>query len=384
MSMATRIGVAVGIIAAAAMGFALGWVVTAGDHDAAKGNADRDEARADGKKTAVDDDEHAGSAPVGRVRVAAIVQGALPIPISVTGSIIVAPAGIHLLSAPGECRVRHLLVVSGQVVAAGTPVLEIDASPEVSAQRAEAVALGAAARRDLEHVKARVALRLATVQELGQAQTALDIAELKSTAWQQRLPADGRLLTDGAGQIGRIVVQEGQVVAAGGTLAELIVPGHLEARLGIDPADSGRVVVGQRVLVTPVRRSATSAPPLILAVATLASQLTPETRLLDALVPIPENAGVVAGEYVRGELPLNAADGLIVPRAALVQDDDAWVVFIVHEHKAVRRVVTISAENRERATIAGDGLAVGDQAVIQGLTGLADGMVVEVLAESAP
>jgi hypothetical protein len=160
-------------------------------------------------------------------------------------------------------------------------------------------------------------------------------------------------------------------------LVEMAIAGHLEVRLGLAPEQARAIAPGQRVLLRPARAPET--PPLELTVVALASQLTAETRLRDAVVAIPDGAGLVAGEYLTAELPLRAARALVVPRAALVQGDDGFAVFTVHDGKAARHVVTVTAESQTLAALAGAGLAIGDQVVVEGAAELSDGMAVAIV-----
>ena len=322
--------------------------------------------------------EPAEATAICQVRVAAIVEDALEVAIPAAGTVVIAAPGVRVASAPADCRVRAVLVAPGQALAVGAPLVELEPGVEVLAQQAEAVAVQGAARRDLAQVQARLAAQLATRAELGQAQAALDLAEVRAAAAAQRVAATGALTCDSACQVTRVAAQAGQVVSAGTVLVELAVPGHLEVRLGLDPEQARRIAPGQRVLLRPARAAET--PPLALVVAALAGQLTPETRLRDAVVAIPDGAGLVAGEYLTAELPQRAARALVVPRTALVQGDDGWAVFTVHAGKAARHAVSVATETQERAALAGAGLAVGDQVVVEGAAELADGMAVAIVA----
>ena len=324
--------------------------------------------------------EPAEAAATCQVRVAAIVEDALEVALPAAGTVAIAAPGIRVASAPADCRVRAVLVAPGQALVAGATLVELEPGVEVLAQQTEAVAVRAAARRDLEQAQARLAAQLATRLELGQAQAALELAEVRAAAAAQRVAAASALTCDAACQVTKVTAQAGQLVPAGTVLVELAIPGHLEVRLGLDPDQARRIAPGQRVLLRPARAAET--PPLELAVAALAGQLTADTRLRDAVVAIPDSAGLVAGEYLTAELPLRAARALVVPRTALVQGDDGWAVFTVHDGKAARHAVTVAAETRERAALVGAGLAAGDQVVVEGAAELADAMAVAIVAES--
>ncbi len=371
----------------------------AGAHDegAAKASPVKPDDKSEDKGGEKTDGQEA--AAICRVRVAKLERGDLPLPIIAFGTVVVAPAGIVQVVAPYDCIIRNLLVVEGAVVAADTTLVEVKPSPDTLAQHNEALLTRAAAERELEQTKQRLELRLATAQELSQAQSAVDLARLKVQTWEQRLADSGRCTSASViARVGKLLVRVGQQVPVGTPLVELqLVAGlnELEVRIGLDPADAARVKPGQAVSVTALRR--TAGAPWALMFARLATQVTPETRLLDAIVPVPPDPGLVpgaslmAGEAVRADIPLTLPDALIVPRQALVRSDDGWVVFTAvarkDEHHAVRHAVMLVAENRTQAAIsaATDGdLKPGDAVIIEGNTVVTEGMEVEVLAGEAP
>lgn len=356
--------------------------------------------------------EHADAEPVRdepaaicHVRVAKLERGDLPLPIAAFGTVVVAPAGIVQVVAPYECRIGALVAVEGALVAADAPLVELSPSVDTLAQRDEARLTRTAAERDLAGIRERLDLRLATVQELSQAQAAADLARRKAETWEQRLAEGAQRSSAGvAARVGKLLVRVGQLVPMGAPLVELQRVGganNLEVRIGLDPADAVRVTSGQVVTVTALRRS--PAAPLALMIDRLAAQVAPENRLLDAILTVPADAGLLPGEAVRAELPLTLADVLIVPRQALVHSDDGWSLFTMivrqDERRALRHRVELLAENRTHAAIAAiaataatatpatpalSPLKPGDEVIVEGNAEVADGMELRVLGGDAP
>src|SRR5204862_966853 len=105
-----------------------------------------------------------------------------------------------------------------------------------------------AAQRDLKQVEQRFADHLATNQDLSQAQQAARSAELKLQSFEQRgVATEQTLKSDAAGIVGKINVQEGQIVAAGTALLEIASGNRIEAALAVDPADAATLKVDQPV-----------------------------------------------------------------------------------------------------------------------------------------
>jgi membrane fusion protein (multidrug efflux system) len=76
------------------------------------------------------------------------------------------------------------------------------------------------------------------------------------------------------------------------------------------------------------------------------------------------------------------ADALLVPRAALVEDDGRRHVFLVADGKAIKREVRLGLADGERVQVL-EGLDAGDQVVVVGQNTLVDGTPVRALAPGA-
>lgn len=70
-------------------------------------------------------------------------------------------------------------------------------------------------------------------------------------------------------------------------------------------------------------------------------------------------------------------DTLIVPTAALVEEDDATFVYVVHDEMVTKTEITVTDSQTDKTAIDGD-LAEGDQVVVSGQLTLADGAKVSI------
>src|SRR5690606_5728710 len=108
----------------------------------------------------------------------------------------------------------------------------------------------------------------------------------------------------------------------------------------------------------------------------LALQADPATRLVEAEIAFPPDAGLVAGPLVTGEIRIAEPDsGVPVPRAA-VRDGQVWAVG--GDGTARARRVTTGLEDRERVEIL-DGLQPGERVVVEGAALLSEGARVRVV-----
>ncbi len=105
----------------------------------------------------------------------------------------------------------------------------------------------------------------------------------------------------------------------------------------------------------------------------------PGTGTIKVTVATPQQEGLRPGMYVEVELVTAVHDdALLVPKRALVYDNDQAFVFRLKEERRVERVrVTPTLEDADNIEPAG-GLSAGDQLVVAGQAGLKDGGLVRL------
>ena len=81
-------------------------------------------------------------------------------------------------------------------------------------------------------------------------------------------------------------------------------------------------------------------------------------------------------EYVRGEIVIAAEDSLVVPRAAVVPEEDHYVLYTVEQKRAVKHTVAVGIENNEQVQILDSDLHEGQAVVVSGNSELSEGMAV--------
>jgi RND family efflux transporter MFP subunit len=281
------------------------------------------------------------------------------------------------VSAAVESRVLQVLVVAGQHVDPGAPLVRVEPSPESKLQIAEARRVLAAAEADLKQVQSRAEQKLATNQDRSTAQQAVDAAKLKLDSLTQRGAGEAgphEFKAEVAGIVSAVASQPGQLVAAGAPLAEVVPADQIEIRLGIAPADARGVTPGLEVKLRPVGVS--SAEPIVGRVRLVSEKVSPDTRLVDAFISPAPGARLVLDEYVNAELTQPQREGLIVPRSAVLSDEDDHVLFTVKDGHAVRHAVTLLADDDRDALFEAKDVAEGDDAVVLGNFELEDHMKV--------
>ena len=100
------------------------------------------------------------------------------------------------------------------------------------------------------------------------------------------------------------------------------------------------------------------------------------------VIDLPPSSGLRPGMFANVQLVLDAhRDVVVVPKKALVYEDEAPHLFVVENGRAVRRPVALGYQDPSRAEIT-DGVEVGEIVVLVGQSTLKDGSVVSAEDES--
>ncbi len=295
------------------------------------------------------------------------------------GSVIAQPGKLQTTSVAYEARVSHVLVAPGQPVEKGDPLLAIAASPSTQLQVNQARSAADLARKELKQTQERFDLKLATNQDLNSAERAATQAALQ-LASLEREGADtaGLLRAPSEGIVANVAVQDGQLVAGGAALVEIIATDEIEAKIGVEPEDLVAVSVGQSVALLPVNQPASRE--IGGTVRLVTRRINPATRLVDVYVSLPPDSGLMLDGYLRASIARESKDALVVPRSSVLPKDDAWQLFTVRDGRAVAHRVRLGVVSDGEAEVLGDALEPGDLVVTVGNAELEDGMAVDHLA----
>jgi RND family efflux transporter MFP subunit len=337
---------------------------------------------------AADDEKPATTKPAGEdeakstasVKTAVIRSGQISQAITAFGSVTAQPGSVNVFSVQFESRVKHILISAGQQIDKDVPLIEVEPSPEAKLALLEARNAVEASNKDLEQTQQRFNLKLATNTELLTSQQAAQVAKTRLESLQQRGAAeDSRKITaDGPGLVSKVDVQEGQIVPAGGPLVETTPRTSIEVRLGVEPSEISRVKPDQSVELFPLSIGGEDEDEEAIAakIRLITQRVNPETRLVDVFVTPDSPAGLLLDSSLRATLTAESRQGLIVPRDAVLPDEDGLLLFTVQDGKAVKHVVKQGLKNDKEVEVIGEGLKAGDTVVIVGNLELEDGMAV--------
>jgi len=321
--------------------------------------------------------EEPAEKPAAKVETATLKQQAIAQTIEVFGVVAAAPSADRVFAAPYDCVVRTVNVSPGSAVAAGDVLLEFDPAPDTKLAYDSARSLSALATKALAATQERFDLQLATNQELLAAQQAADDARLKADSLAARgLGGEGKIVTLAGGVVSKLELTVGALVVAGAPLVAVSTGTQLEARLGVEANDVSSVATGQTVELQSANRS--EAEKSSSTVRVVGGSLDPLTGAAEVRVPVPPEAGLLLGEHVRAAIELKKSEAaLVVPRSAVLPDDDKRILFTVKDGKAVKHEVKVGITADELVEITGEGLHEGDVVVTLGNYELEDGMAIQ-------
>ncbi len=329
----------------------------------------------------------AASAPKAALTVAAVSpsNSALGLQLSANGNVAAWQEAIIGAEVNGlkllEVRVNVGDVVKrGQVLAvfsadsARADVLQVQASlAEAQATAAEAAANAARARslQDTGAMSSQQIAQYTTAEQTANAR--VEAARALLSAAQVRLK-NGQLTAPDYGVISARSATVGAVVGAGSELFRMIRQGRLEWRAEVTSSEVARIKPG-----TPVTVTAASGAQVQGKVRIVAPTVDPVTRNALVYVDLPQNPGVKAGMFAKGEFALGSAQALTLPQQALVLRDGFSYAMRIEANNKVAQTKLQTGRRMGDAVEITQGAKAGERFVASGAAFLADGDTVRVV-----
>ncbi len=326
-------------------------------------------------------------APPVPVRVATVARAAFTYTILAYGQLGVAPEALQGVSAPYDGVVSGVSCVVGQAVHRGDVLIELAVAPELQQQLTEARLARTAAEQDLALVIQRRELSLATQGDVALAQHAFAAADQHLALLNERAAGEGggprRLRAPSDGVVAALTAKPGTAVLAGADLVDVAPADRREVRLGIEPSAAAHLHPGQAIAMQP--QSGAAEASISGTVRWITAALDPATRLVDIVVALPAEAQVLDHERMSAQIPVSLPEVLVIPRSALVSDDNGTKVFVVNAGKAERTLVTVLAEDDTNAAVSGPDITAGTVVVTEGASILdEDHLGVVVMPAASP
>lgn len=263
--------------------------------------------------------------------------------------------------------------VAAELAEARAAVAELEAS----AGEARANAQRARELREKGFYSQQLATQYQTAEHTAQARLAAGQARLQSVRLRMGKTA---VLAPDDGMISARSATVGSLTQSGQELFRLIRGGRLEWRAEVSAADLAKVQVGVPVMV-----SGPSGEAVAGRVRALAPSIDPATRNGLVYVDLPASGGqsgiLKAGMFARGNFELGRAPAVTLPQSALVlREGFAYVFRLGDESRVTQTKVVLGRRQGERVEVL-EGLPAQARVVASGAGFLADGDLVQVLAE---
>lgn len=323
-------------------------------------------------------DEDAAGAPAASafVKTATVEQKSIAVTVTVYGTVQPDPAEVHNISMPREGIISKVFVRPGQTVTAGEPVIGIESSPGAAAQYDQARVALDYAQKDLDRNKKLLQEQLATRDQVAAAEKTLSTAqsELDRMVKTGADKASEVIRATFDGVVTDVTAKPGDRLAADALTMTVASKDALIVALGIEPGDVSRITPDTTVqLSSPVNAGLH----IDGKIAAMHGIVNPSTHLVDGLVRLntADTPGLMPGMTLKGAVSIPVAQSAVVPRAAVMQDEEGAFVYTVVENTAHKMPVTIRAENDAQSALV-EALAAGTRVVVGGNAALEDGIKV--------
>lgn len=278
-------------------------------------------------------------------------RGTLPDRVTAYGNASPIPArSVNMsLSHPGQ--VLEVDVTPGQAVLKGEKLIDFGADAAVTAAWSQALSTLKFAKEQRAQTAELLQQKLATRAALAEANkavadatSALDVLRHEGggkPAETVKAPFDGIVMS--------VAVNTGDRIAEKAALLTLAPADSMLITLGVEPSDRRKLKPGQPVDFMPIDGGETIAG----MIRSVGVMVNAKSRLFD-VIAYPAPGTVVPGESFRADITVGQFEGWVLPRNAVLTDDDGPHVFQVNgQKKAVRVSVTIVGMLGNKAVVEG-------------------------------
>jgi membrane fusion protein (multidrug efflux system) len=337
-------------------------------------SAEQDEGAGDGEEGENGEDEEEDAVPV---QTAELARGRIESVLRFSTNL-EAESQVQVL-AESTREIERLLVEEGDVVSRGQLLIQLE-DDEQRTELARIESQLAREQRELARQENLFQQKLISEQEFTDARYEVEQLELAKSDAQRELSYT-EVRAPISGTVTQRLVKVGDYITVNQHLFDIIDFNSIVARVYVPEKELVRLRQGQMARIT---AQALGDEERFGAIDRIAPVVDSRSGTVKVTVAIPPSEGLLPGMYVSVDLVTEVhEDALLVPKRALVYDDDQLFVFRVTEDEHVERLMlTPVLEDRDHIEPAGV-LDDGDRIVIAGQAGLKDGSLVrEVRAQA--
>lgn len=316
------------------------------------------------------------------VVVGAIERGAITATIS-AASTIEAERQVTV-NAESTGRLVDLEIEEGDLVKAGQVLARIRFDAQANSLLRANTSL-AKAQVDFERAERLFNERVIGEEEFLRARNSLDVAQLDLRD-RTREMKNTKVTAPFAGTVTQRMVTEGGFVTNGAQLLQITDFSTLVARVFVPEKELDRIKVGQEALVVGKAARGRKGVGKVIRMSPIVDAGTGTIKLTVSLpTELSGPQGFLPGMYAEVTLTVDHREDVpLVPKNAIVRDEEQTYVFVPEADKARRVRVELGLADAERVEVR-KGLAPGDAVIVAGQTGLKDGAkIVRVDAQGRP
>lgn len=317
------------------------------------------------------------------VQTAVVTKGPFTETLGAIGTIVPRPGHVAALAAPQPARITRVYVATGQHVAQGDPLVELDQTPFRAATQAAEATLAAAEKAN-ERQQRLASEGIVARKDADQA--AADVAKARADAATARRAEQLSVVRSPlGGVVTRMTAVLGATADVAQPLVEVADPAALDILLNVTPTDAGRIRRGAKVTLS-AGQNATGEPLGVGTVADVGGTVDTASRSVNVRVQAPTTRRALRiSETIYGQIAVAVhPDAITVPLEALVPDGEDFKVFVVDAAgTAHERKVSVGGRTDKVAEIT-QGLASGERVVTYGAYGVSDSAKVVPAKQPAP
>ena len=273
-------------------------------------------------------------------------------------------------------RIVHLDLEEGDEVPKGALIARIKYDAQAASLDRASTSLDKA-RADLDTVTRLYEQRVASKDELEAAELAHKTAQLDVDDRRREI-RNTKVLAPLAGTVTERFVSQGAFVTSGAQLLSITDFQSLVARVYVPEKELDRIAVGQPAQVAGKAAKNRAGEGKIERIAPIVDAATGTVKVTVALPPelAGGESGFLPGMYAEVTLTTERKErATLVPKEALVWDEEQAYVFVVEGERVRRQAVELGLRDAAHAEVA-SGIAVGAEIVSVGHAGLKDGALV--------
>lgn len=325
-------------------------------------------------------EEEADETPVVTATTEIVRVEPFSITVSAIGSVEPQSGAEARVAAPAATVVTRINVAEGQIVRAGDPLIELDASVFRAQVRGAQVA-AEGAQRAFDRAQRLVAGGISPRKDLEAAETELAQARAELTE-ARRIESLSVLRSPIGGVVTSLDAALAQPVDANQSLIQIVNPAALAILFRLSPADAGRVSRGAEVALSTPAAGPDPAASYALGegrVTGISAAVDSTSGGVEIRVVAPSPTRMLrVGESVSGRITLSVrATAVVVPLAALVPGETGVHVFVVDAGGIAHETPVTVGERSETAVEILSGLHGGERVVTEGAYGVSDGSRIE-------